>query len=165
MDTLVDLIKDTVRLRVMSLSLNYSTKVSEAANLWNFHVDRGMGRKKDCFYGVIEICVWYFAPGIFHLQVFLVLWDSGVMVYVCNVKSLDDWIALSSFVIGLWAMCDPSILMASLLVLSCAMLYMYVVVSICDYKYGSGHFEKLEHSTVVKMKTHCLVCLIICRFL
>ncbi|GKE26316.1 putative reverse transcriptase domain-containing protein, partial [Tanacetum coccineum] len=39
-DTLVALIKDTVRLRVMSLSLNDSAQVSEAANLWNFHVDR-----------------------------------------------------------------------------------------------------------------------------
>ncbi|GJU35720.1 RNA-directed DNA polymerase, eukaryota, reverse transcriptase zinc-binding domain protein, partial [Tanacetum coccineum] len=41
-DTLVALIKDTVRLRVMSLSLNDSAQVSEAANLWNFHVDRGI---------------------------------------------------------------------------------------------------------------------------
>ncbi|GKE98403.1 hypothetical protein Tco_0021754, partial [Tanacetum coccineum] len=45
-DTLVDLIKDAVILRVMSLSLNDSAQVSEATNLWNFHVDKCMGRKK-----------------------------------------------------------------------------------------------------------------------
>ncbi|GJX87405.1 hypothetical protein Tco_0339419 [Tanacetum coccineum] len=31
----------TVRLRVMSLSLNYSVQVYDAATLWNFHVERG----------------------------------------------------------------------------------------------------------------------------
>ncbi|GKD45057.1 hypothetical protein Tco_1269702 [Tanacetum coccineum] len=49
-EALTCLIKDTVRLRIMSLSLNNSTQVSEAASLWNFHVDRGMGRKKVQFH-------------------------------------------------------------------------------------------------------------------
>ncbi|GKF05861.1 hypothetical protein Tco_0036529, partial [Tanacetum coccineum] len=113
-DTLVDLIKDTVRLRVMSLSLNDSAQVSEAANLWNFHVDRGMGRK----------------------------------------KGMEVWIAFTSFVIGPWAMCDPSILMASYLVLSWVVLYMYDVVPISDYKNESCYFEKLDQGTFVKMETH-----------
>nr|GFC19674.1 RNA-directed DNA polymerase, eukaryota, reverse transcriptase zinc-binding domain protein [Tanacetum cinerariifolium] len=39
-ETLTYLIKETARLRIMSLSLNDSTQVSEAASLGNFHVDR-----------------------------------------------------------------------------------------------------------------------------
>ncbi|GKE35518.1 RNA-directed DNA polymerase, eukaryota, reverse transcriptase zinc-binding domain protein, partial [Tanacetum coccineum] len=39
-DALLDLIIDTVRLRVMSLTVNDSTLVYEATSLWNFHVDR-----------------------------------------------------------------------------------------------------------------------------
>ncbi|GJX64196.1 hypothetical protein Tco_0298539 [Tanacetum coccineum] len=113
-DTLVDLIKDTVRLRVMSLSLNDSAQVSEAANLWNFHVDRGMGRK----------------------------------------KGMEVWIAFTSFVIGPWALCDPSICRASYLVLSWAVLYMYDVVPISEYKNASCSFEKMDQGTFVKMKTH-----------
>ncbi|GKE83131.1 RNA-directed DNA polymerase, eukaryota, reverse transcriptase zinc-binding domain protein, partial [Tanacetum coccineum] len=135
-DTLVDLIKDTVRLRVMSLSLNDSAQVSEAANLWNFHVDR----------------------------VLLVLWDSVAMVWVFNVKGMEVWIAFTSFVIGPWAMCDPSILMASYLVLSWVVLYMHNVVPISDYKNESCSFEKLDQGTFVKMETNCFVYFIICRF-
>ncbi|GKB63767.1 RNA-directed DNA polymerase, eukaryota, reverse transcriptase zinc-binding domain protein [Tanacetum coccineum] len=41
-EALTCLIKDTVRLRIMSVSLNDSTQVFEAASLWNFHVDRGI---------------------------------------------------------------------------------------------------------------------------
>ncbi|GKE02345.1 putative reverse transcriptase domain-containing protein, partial [Tanacetum coccineum] len=37
-EALTCLIKDTVRLRIMSVSLNDSTQVFEAASLWNFHV-------------------------------------------------------------------------------------------------------------------------------
>ncbi|GJX93281.1 hypothetical protein Tco_0347867 [Tanacetum coccineum] len=40
-DVLINLIKDTVRLRVMSLSLNYSVQVYDATTLWKFHVERG----------------------------------------------------------------------------------------------------------------------------
>ncbi|GJS75796.1 putative reverse transcriptase domain-containing protein [Tanacetum coccineum] len=49
-EALTCLIKDTVRLRIMSVSLNDSTQVSEATSLWNFHVDRGMGMKKVQFH-------------------------------------------------------------------------------------------------------------------
>ncbi|GJZ25326.1 hypothetical protein Tco_0569579, partial [Tanacetum coccineum] len=50
MDVLVNLIKESVRLRVMSLSLNYSAQVEDAAILWNFHVERDMGSKKAHFH-------------------------------------------------------------------------------------------------------------------
>ena len=45
-DEVFNLIKDTVRLRVMSLSLNASPQVHEAANLWEFHVAQSHGRKR-----------------------------------------------------------------------------------------------------------------------
>ncbi|GKA68670.1 putative RNA-directed DNA polymerase [Tanacetum coccineum] len=50
MDVLVNMIKESVRLRVMSLSLNYSAQVEDAAILWNFHVKRDMGCKKAHFH-------------------------------------------------------------------------------------------------------------------
>ncbi|PWA69326.1 reverse transcriptase domain, Reverse transcriptase zinc-binding domain protein [Artemisia annua] len=45
-DEVCNLIKDTVRLRVMSLSLNTSPQVFEAASLWQFHVVQSNGRKR-----------------------------------------------------------------------------------------------------------------------
>ena len=45
-DEVCNLIKDTVRLRVMSLSLKASPQVYEAANIWKFHVVQSMGRKR-----------------------------------------------------------------------------------------------------------------------
>ena len=45
-DEVCNLIKDTVRLRVMNLSLNASPQVFEAASIWKFHVVQSMGRKR-----------------------------------------------------------------------------------------------------------------------
>nr|GEX43738.1 hypothetical protein [Tanacetum cinerariifolium] len=58
-ETLICLIKETVRLRIMSLSLNDSKQVSEAASFWNFHMDRDAGLIM--FHMVCIIC---FGPGI-----------------------------------------------------------------------------------------------------
>nr|GEX67474.1 hypothetical protein [Tanacetum cinerariifolium] len=58
-ETIICLIKETVRLRIMSLSLNDSTQVSEAASLWNFHRIRDVG--------LLILCmVWmtYFGLGL-----------------------------------------------------------------------------------------------------
>ncbi|GKB04431.1 RNA-directed DNA polymerase, eukaryota, reverse transcriptase zinc-binding domain protein [Tanacetum coccineum] len=56
-DSLIDLIKDNVRLRVISLSLNDSVQVSMAASLWNFHVDRGLPLWEYCGQ-VLVFCFW-----------------------------------------------------------------------------------------------------------
>lgn len=45
-DEVCNLIKDTVRLRVMSLTLKASPHVSEAARIWKFHVVKSMGGKR-----------------------------------------------------------------------------------------------------------------------
>ena len=41
-----DVIKDVVRLRAMSLSLNPSFQVYDAADMWEFHVTSLPGRKR-----------------------------------------------------------------------------------------------------------------------
>ncbi|GJX06171.1 hypothetical protein Tco_0194103 [Tanacetum coccineum] len=46
MEDVCCLIKDVVRLRVLSLSLNPSAQVYEAADIWNFHVCNEKGYKK-----------------------------------------------------------------------------------------------------------------------
>ena len=45
-DVLCKLIKDTVRLRIMGLSINNSLQVFEAANIWDFQVKHIPGMKK-----------------------------------------------------------------------------------------------------------------------
>ncbi|GKA87509.1 hypothetical protein Tco_0809273, partial [Tanacetum coccineum] len=46
MEDVCCLIKDVVRLRVLSLSLNPSAQVYESADIWNFHVCNEKGYKK-----------------------------------------------------------------------------------------------------------------------
>ncbi|GJU47765.1 putative reverse transcriptase domain-containing protein [Tanacetum coccineum] len=46
MDVICNLIKYTVRLRILSLCLNDSVQVCEAAKIWEFHVIKGGGKKK-----------------------------------------------------------------------------------------------------------------------
>ncbi|GJV05062.1 putative reverse transcriptase domain-containing protein [Tanacetum coccineum] len=48
-DVILNLIKYTVRMRIMGLSLNGSDNVFKAAQLWDFHINRGIGRKKIMF--------------------------------------------------------------------------------------------------------------------
>ncbi|PWA40359.1 RNA-directed DNA polymerase, eukaryota, Reverse transcriptase zinc-binding domain protein [Artemisia annua] len=48
-DDICTLIKDTVRLRVLGLNLNDSDQVFEAADMWEFHVNRVVGKKKIMF--------------------------------------------------------------------------------------------------------------------
>ncbi|GJW95483.1 hypothetical protein Tco_0175155 [Tanacetum coccineum] len=49
-DVVCNLIKDTVRLRVLSLSLKDFAQVCDAAKIWEFHVVRSGGKKKVSFY-------------------------------------------------------------------------------------------------------------------
>ena len=46
LEVLCNLIKETVRLRIMSLSVNASLQVFEAVNIWGFHVHQSKGRKR-----------------------------------------------------------------------------------------------------------------------
>ncbi|GJZ34149.1 putative reverse transcriptase domain-containing protein [Tanacetum coccineum] len=68
-ESLTCLIKDTVRLRIMSVSLNDSPQVSKAAYLWNFHVDRGLIMKPmNCviYFGYVfpSSARWVFSFGL-----------------------------------------------------------------------------------------------------
>ena len=46
LDELCSQIRDVIRLRVMSLRLNASVQIFDAADIWNFHVKQINGRGK-----------------------------------------------------------------------------------------------------------------------
>ncbi|PWA44831.1 RNA-directed DNA polymerase, eukaryota, Reverse transcriptase zinc-binding domain protein [Artemisia annua] len=76
-----NLIKDTVRLRVMSLSLKASPRVFEAANIWGFQVMQSHGGKR-----------WRYKEGAFDVccMVVRILW----FYELAEVSSLTDYLTL-----------------------------------------------------------------------
>ncbi|GKC71588.1 hypothetical protein Tco_1117471 [Tanacetum coccineum] len=117
-DVILDLIKDTVRLSVMSLTVNVSVQVFEAASLWNFHVDRvvslGTVRDEDgilifgffLFWvssnGDIMVSVWYCAAGYWFLLVQLWHLDTGVDLCLSRIKGGGVRDYFSSIIIRPW---------------------------------------------------------------
>ncbi|GKC30650.1 hypothetical protein Tco_1037944 [Tanacetum coccineum] len=87
-DVVYNLIKDTMRLRVLSLSLKDSDQVCDAAKIWEFHVVRSGGKKKVSFYdGRSKL---YLLTPRASFSSFSVFRDSEMVESFCNSYYIPD---------------------------------------------------------------------------
>ncbi|GKC78136.1 hypothetical protein Tco_1128910, partial [Tanacetum coccineum] len=73
LDVICNLIKESVKLKVLGLTINDTYQVAEATKIWDLHVKRRMGKKKDM--GSFQVVGWLMEDFCYQEMLFYELSD------------------------------------------------------------------------------------------